>query len=63
MAISEEITAAIKVMYIDNTSTMMTTDGETQAFPTLAGILQSDTLASFLFIMVVNYNIHASVDN
>ena len=49
--IPEGIIAAIKVMYTDHSSTVMTTDGETQAFPTLAGILQVDTLALFLFII------------
>ena len=37
--IPEELVAAIKVMYTDSTSTVMTTDGETQPFSTLAGIL------------------------
>ena len=60
--IPEGIIAAIKVMYTDNSSTVMTTDGETQAFPTLAGILQGDTLAPFLFIMVVDYIMRVSVD-
>ena len=60
--IPEGIVAAIKVMYTDNSSTVMTTDGETQAFPTLAGILQGDTLAPFLFIMVVDYIMRVSVD-
>ena len=41
---------------------VMTTDGETQAFPTLAGNLQGDTLAPFLFIMVVDYIMRVSVD-
>ena len=53
--ILEGIIAAIKFMYTDNSLTVMTTDGETQTFPTLAGILQGDTLAPFLFIMVVAY--------
>ena len=60
--IPEEIVAAIKVMYTDSTSTVMSSDGETQPFPTLAGILQGDTLAPFLFIMVVDYVMRVSVD-
>ena len=60
--IPEEIVAAIKVMYTDSTSTVMTTDGETQPFSTLAGILQGDTLAPFLFIMVVDYVMRVSID-
>ena len=61
--ILEEIVAAIKVMYTDSTSTVMTTDGETQPFSTLAGILQGDTLAPFLFIMVVDYVMRVSIDS
>ena len=59
--IPEEIVAAIKVMYTDSTSTVMTTDGETQPFSTLAGILQGNTLAP-LFIMVVDYVMRVSID-
>ena len=40
----------------------MTTEGETQPFSTLAGILQGDTLAPFLFIMVVDYVMRVSID-
>ena len=46
--IPNEIIAAIKVMYTDTSSTILTTDGETPSFPILAGILQGDTLAPFL---------------
>ena len=53
--IPNEIIAAIKVMYTDTSSTILTTDGETPSFPILAGILQGDTLAPFLFIIVVDY--------
>ena len=53
---------AIKVMYTDSTSTIMTADGETQPFSTLAGTLQGDTLAPFLFIMVVDYVMRVSID-
>ena len=60
--IPNEITAAIKVMYTDPSSTILTTDGETPSFPILAGILQRDTLAPFLFIIVVDYVMRISVD-
>lgn len=40
---------------------MQTPDGETTSFPILAGILQ-DTLAPFLFALVVDYIMRVSVD-
>ena len=60
--IPKEIIATIKVMYIDTSSTILTTDGETPSFPILAGILQGDTLAPFLFIIVVDHVMRISVD-
>ena len=60
--IPNETIVAIKVMYTDTSSTILTTDGETPSFPILAGILQGDTLAPFLFIIVVDYVMHISVD-
>ena len=50
-------------MYTDTCSTVLSTDGETPSFPILAGILQGDTLAPFLFIMVVDYVLRISVDS
>ena len=52
----------LNVMYTDTSSTILTTDGETLSFPILAGILQGDTLAPFLFIIVVDYVMRISVD-
>ena len=41
---------------------ILTPDGETEYFDILAGILQGDTLAPFLFIIVIVYIMHVSVD-
>ena len=60
--IPEKIINAIKVLYTDTSSTISTSDGETEPFSTLAGILQGDTLAPFLFIIVVDYVMRMSVD-
>ena len=60
--IPNEIIEAIRVMYTDTSSTILTTDGETPSFSILAGILQGDTLAPFLFIIVVDYVMRISVD-
>ena len=37
--IPDQIIAAIKVMYTDTSSTVLSTDGETSSFPILAGTL------------------------
>ena len=43
-------------------STILTPDGETSPFPIKAGILQGETLAPFLFIVVVEYVLRMSAD-
>jgi hypothetical protein len=60
--IPTKIIEAIRVMYTDTSCTVLSSDGETPSFPILAGILQGDTLAPFLFIIVVDYILRISVD-
>ena len=61
--IPDKIIEAIKVMYTSPSSAVLSTDGKTLPFPILAGILQGDTLAPFLFIIVVDYVLRISVDS
>lgn len=51
-----------KVLYSYSSSTILTPDGETGILSIQAGILQGDTLAPFLFIVVVDYVLRMSVD-
>ena len=60
--IPEPIIEAIKVLYTNTSSTIMTPDGETEPIDIMAGILQGDTLAPFLFIMVLDYVLRKSLD-
>ena len=60
--IPPKIVSAIKVLYTNSCSKILTSDGETPSFETIAGILQGDTLAPFLFIVVVDYVLRVSVD-
>ena len=60
--IPDQIISAIKVLYTNTTSTVLSPDGETSPFSIEAGILQGDTLAPFLFIIVVDYVLRMSVD-
>ena len=50
------IIEAIKVIYEDYSAVVITSDGETPSFPIHAGVLQGDTLALFLYIVVLDYN-------
>ena len=60
--IPKQIIKAIRVLYTNTTATIYTPDGETQPIDIKAGILQGDTLAPFLFILVVDYILRVSVD-
>ena len=42
-------------MYEDNTAMVITPDGEIETFNILAGVLQGDTLAQYLFVIVIDY--------
>ena len=60
--IPEPMIEAIRVLYTNTSSTIMTPDGETEPIDIIAGILQGDTLAPFLFIMVLDYVLRMSLD-
>ena len=49
------IVQAIKLIYENSSAQVLTPDGETSFFEILAGIFQGDTLAPFLFIIVLDY--------
>ena len=46
---------AIERMYTNTKARVVTPDGETEQFDITAGVLQGDTLAPFLFIIVLDY--------
>ena len=60
--IPERIVRAIDVMYTDTIAKVLSPDGETNFFKILAGVLQGDTLAPFLFIIVIDYIMRIAVD-
>ena len=53
--IPEELVPAISIMYDDTSAKVITPDGETEIFSILAGVLQGDTLAPYLFVIVIDY--------
>ena len=50
--IPNKIVDAISILYKDTMAQVLTPDGDTEFFEILAGVLQGDTLAPFLFIIV-----------
>ena len=60
--IPQPIIEAIRVLYANTSSTVLTPDGETKPIDIMAGILQGDTLAPFLFILVLDYVLRHSSD-
>ena len=60
--IPERIISAIKVLYTDTSSSILFSDGETESFSIITGILEGNTLTPFLFIVVVDYILRMSVD-
>ena len=60
--IPKQIVDAIRLLYTNNSATVLSPDGETKPFDIKAGILQGDTLAPFLFIIVVDYILRVSLD-
>ena len=54
----DKIIAGIKSMYDNPETYVLSPNGATDSFFTTAGILQDDTLAPYLFIVVVEYVLH-----
>jgi hypothetical protein len=50
-----ELAGPVMPLYKGTTATVRTPEGITEAFPTTSGILQGDTLAPFLFVVVMDY--------
>ena len=53
--IPNEIIKAIMIMYKNTQAFVRSPDGDTEFFDIIAGVLQGDTLASYLFIIVLDY--------
>ena len=55
--------SGIKALYINTNAKVLTPDEETEQFDILAGVLQGDTLAPFLFILVIDYVLRISLNS
>ena len=60
--IPEELTNAIEKLYKNTRARILSPGGETCEFEILAGVLQGDTLAPFLFTIVLDYILKQALD-
>ena len=60
--IPPRLLSAIATMYENTYARVLTPDGETAWFQILAGVLQGDTLAPFLFIIVLDYALNKAIN-
>ena len=59
----EETVAAIMILYKNTKVKVRSPDGDTDYFDIVAGVLQGDTLAPYLFIICLDYVLRTSIDN
>ena len=60
--IPKETVAAITILYRNTKVKVRSPDGDTEYFDIVAGVLQGDTLAPYLFIICLDYILRTSID-
>ena len=58
----KETVAAIMMLYKNTKAKVRSLDGDTDYFDIVAGVLQGDTLAPYLFIICLDYVLRMSID-
>ena len=58
----KETVAAITILYRNTKVKVRSPDGDTEYFDIVAGVLQGDTLAPYLFIVCLDYVLRTSID-
>ena len=58
----KETVAAITILYSNTKVKVCSPDGDTEYFNIVAGVLQGDTLAPYLFIICLDYVLNTSID-
>ena len=59
----KETVAAIMMLYKNTIVKVRSLDGDTDYFDIVAGVLQRDTLAPYLFIICLDYVLRTSIEN
>ena len=60
--VPEKLVTAIAATYSQTWAKVRTPDGDTESFQILAGVLQGDTLAPFLFIVALDYALRCAIN-
>ncbi|XP_035664112.1 uncharacterized protein LOC118407702 [Branchiostoma floridae] len=60
--VPEKLVTAIAATYSQTWAKVRTPDGDTEPFQILAGVLQGDTLAPFLFIVALDYALRCAIE-
>ena len=60
--IPQELVSATMMLYKNSRAMVRSPDGDTEFFEIVAGVLQGDTLAPFLFILGLDYALRTSAD-
>ena len=60
-SIPEKIVKVIQIMYVNTSAVVLTPEGETSNFNINTGVLQGDSLAPYLFIIVLDYALRTAV--
>ena len=60
--IPKETVAAIIILYRNTKVKVQSPDGDTEYFDIVAGVLQGDTLAPYLFVICLDYALRTSID-
>ena len=58
----KETVAAIRILYRNTKVKVRSPDGDTEYFDIIAGVIQGDTLAPYLFIVCLDYVLKTSID-
>ena len=58
----KETVAAIMILYRNTNEKVRSSDGDTDYFDNVAGVLQGDTLTPYLFIIRLDYVLRTSID-
>ena len=59
--IPKKIVDTIRVLYDDTRARIISPEGETEEFEIVAGVLQGDTLAPYLFAIVLDYAMRKAI--
>ena len=60
--LAKETVAAIMILCRNTKVKVRSSDGDTNYFDIVAGVLQGDTLALYLFVICLNYVLRTSID-